>query len=562
MKRAFRDPVAVGIAVVGLIATIGLASLLGQNQQEEATRWLEERAELIARATEATITNTFRDLSALAAFLNISDEVTQEEFAAFAGQMVLDPGVIGVGYVRVVSLTDIDEYLAATRLDVPEYRLLSFDGFGGIGPDEGERPLYYPLRYVYGGPFLDVVIAETPIESQRDALGFDVRTEPLWNPAFERAIDLGAPSVSELLAVGGIFEEQAFGVAHPIFDEAKNLQGMLVAPGLEFLLTSDLGISITSNVSWSIDNRSGVDDVSEWPLWTKQLDLPGSTWTLTVEPTESAVRAVGPSNQWLFVALGLGLTMLLATTAHQMRLRRREQAEIEQLHRTSDDKDRFLAAVSHELRTPLTVVIGLAHELAEKDERFGDEERATLLGMIGEHSEEAGAIVEDLLVAARSDIDRLVTYPEKVDLGETLGTVLEQITLPALTTDGSPGVAFADPQRVRQVMRNLLTNAVRYGGPNVVVKFDSNETEVMVTVADDGSAISKEQERRIFDPYTSAHENGAELGSIGLGLYISLKLANLMGGDLGYSHDGIYSLFEFRLPRFVPDKHASVVSRS
>ena len=562
MKRAFKDPVAVGIAVIGLVATIGLASLLGQNQQEEATRWLEERAELIARATEATITNTFRDLSALAAFLNISDEVTQDEFAAFAEQVVLDPGVIGVGYVRIVALADIDEYLVTTRLDVPEYRLLSFDGLGGIAPDEGERPVYYPLRYVYGGPFLDVVIAETPIESQREALGFDLRTEPLWNPAFEHAIDLGGPSVSELLAVGGIFEEQAFGVAHPIFDEDNTLQGMLVAPGLEFLLTADLGISITSNVSWSVDNRSGVGDVSEWPVWTKEFDLPGSTWTLVVEPTESAVRAVGPTNQWLFVALGLGLTLLLATTAHQMRLRRREQAEIEQLHRTSDDKDRFLAAVSHELRTPLTVVIGLAHELAEEGGRFGDEERATLLGMIGEHSEEAGAIVEDLLVAARSDINRLVTYPERVDLGDTLDTVLEQITLPALSIDGAPGVAFADPQRVRQVMRNLLTNAVRYGGPSVEVRFRSTETEVMVTVADNGKAISAEQERRIFDPYTSAHENGAELGSIGLGLYISLKLANLMGGSLGYSHDGDHSLFEFRLPRFVTDQHAPVTTHS
>ena len=68
-------------------------------------------------------------------------------------------------------------------------------------------------------------------------------------------------------------------------------------------------------------------------------------------------------------------------------------------------------------------------------------------------------------------------------------------------------------------------------------------------VADDGRPISAEHKRRIFDPYTTAHENGAQLGSIGLGLYISSKLAELMGGSLQYTHDGSHSLFELRLPR-------------
>jgi signal transduction histidine kinase len=558
VKRALKDPVAVGIAVIGLVITIGLADLIGQDQQEDATRWLDERAELIERATEATITNTFRDLSAVAAFLNSSADVSQDEFASFVGQMDLDPGVIGVGYLQIVDNDAIDEYLDEIRRDVPEYQLLAFDGVGGIGPNASERSIYYPLRYVYGGPFLDIVIAETPIQSQRDALGFDVRTEPLWNPAFERAIALGEPSVSELLEVGGIFEEQAFGVAHPLFDDSGNLDGLLVAPGLEFLLTADLGISITSNVTWSIDNRTGVGDTTAWPMWTRELNLPGSTWTLTVQPTASALRAVGPRNQWLAIVLGLGLSLLLATTAHQMRLRRREREEIEQLQRVSTDKDRFLAAVSHELRTPLTVVIGLAHELADRDGRFEDEERATLLAMIGEHSEEAGAIVEDLLVAARTDIGKLVTYPEAVDLAETVTAVVEESSLPSFRFVGDPGVAWADPQRVRQITRNLLTNAVRYGGPNTEVRFATNLDVVTVTVADDGTPIPAAEEQRIFDPYTSAHENGAQLGSIGLGLYISLKLATLMDGDLTYRHDGSHSLFELRLPRFTSNQQGAL----
>lgn len=73
-------------------------------------------------------------------------------------------------------------------------------------------------------------------------------------------------------------------------------------------------------------------------------------------------------------------------------------------------------------------------------------------------------------------------------------------------------------------------------------------TEPAVTVADDGAPIESSRQRQIFDPYTSAHESSDQLGSIGLGLFISLKLARLMGGDLRYRHDGTHVLFELFLP--------------
>lgn len=76
MKRALKDPIIVTIAVVGIIATIGMALLMRNNQQEEATRWLGERAELISRATEDTVANTLHDLAAVAAYLNSSDTMT------------------------------------------------------------------------------------------------------------------------------------------------------------------------------------------------------------------------------------------------------------------------------------------------------------------------------------------------------------------------------------------------------------------------------------------------------------------------------------------------------
>lgn len=549
MKRALKDPIAVAIIIAGVVLTIGLAVTIRNENRQAATLWLDERAELIEQATTNTVERTFSDLKAVAAFLASSETMTQERFARFVEQMDMNPGVIGIGYLSIVEGDAIAAFLAEAREDIPDLQLLSFDGLGGIAPNTIPRPIYYPLRYVYGGPFLDVVIAETPIESQRDALGFDLATEPLWLPAFESALAQTTPSVSDLLAVGGVFQEQAFGVAHPIVNDRDEIEGVLVAPGLEILLTSDLGISITSKVTWQIDNGIPDNAHSAWPLWQRDLNLDGSTWGLTVAPTQEALSDLTPKTHWFVVAIGLGLTALLASTALQVRLRRRERAEMNQLQQVAADKDRFLATVSHELRTPLTVVVGLSHELAERGTTFADAERSDLLEMIGEHSEEAASIVEDLLVAARSDIDKLAIHSDTVNLADEVELALSASPLETAQLVGDFGTAYADPQRVRQILRNLMTNAARYGGPNVEIRFSATPQHSVVTMADDGDPISDTHRRQIFDPYTSAHENGDHLGSIGLGLYISLKLARLMGGDLHYEHNGTHSLFSLRLPR-------------
>jgi CHASE1-domain containing sensor protein len=133
VRRTLKDPVIVTIAIAGIIATIGMALLMRNNQQEEATRWLGERAELISRATEDTVAHTFHDLSAVAAYLNSSDTMTQDQFVGFVEQLDLDAGIIGIAYVQIVEHSDLDQYLADIRVDIPNYGLLSFDGEGGIG---------------------------------------------------------------------------------------------------------------------------------------------------------------------------------------------------------------------------------------------------------------------------------------------------------------------------------------------------------------------------------------------------------------------------------------------
>jgi signal transduction histidine kinase len=104
---------------------------------------------------------------------------------------------------------------------------------------------------------------------------------------------------------------------------------------------------------------------------------------------------------------------------------------------------------------------------------------------------------------------------------------------------------------VRQIVRNLATNAQRYGGDAIRVEMDRGNDRATLRVIDDGAGVPEDDRERIFEPYASAHGVAGHPGSIGLGLAISRKLARLMGGDLTYRYQDGESIFEFTLP--VPD---------
>jgi signal transduction histidine kinase len=214
-------------------------------------------------------------------------------------------------------------------------------------------------------------------------------------------------------------------------------------------------------------------------------------------------------------------------------------------------KDEFIASVSHELRTPLTVIAGMAHELQDRLGAFSPDEVAELIGLVVDQSLDMRNLIEDLLVAARADIGRLAVHPVNMDLVEAVEAVLAALSPAAVqdvVADMVPTMASADPTRVRQIIRNLVTNAVRYGGPRVTIESGGDGETVFVRVRDDGPGVPAGLRERIFDPYESAHDPAGQPGSVGLGLTVSRKLARLMGGDLTYRYEDATSVFELRLP--------------
>ncbi len=240
-------------------------------------------------------------------------------------------------------------------------------------------------------------------------------------------------------------------------------------------------------------------------------------------------------------------------------------AELEAMGRSLRElissKDVFLGSVSHELRTPLTAVLGYALVLRDDYSEFVDEERRHMIAAIAGQAQEMSDLIDDLLVAARGDPTGLVVDIEPVDLSSEIDAVLNlwpdrsvQVELP----DAGSATAFADATRVRQIMRNLVGNSIRYGGPNIAIHVDDTGPDVAVHVVDDGTGIDRAEWETVFEPYRTAQGKRQAQASVGLGLTISRTLARRMGGDLTYRYENSKSVFELTLPRHAPEPQQTV----
>jgi PAS domain S-box-containing protein len=236
----------------------------------------------------------------------------------------------------------------------------------------------------------------------------------------------------------------------------------------------------------------------------------------------------------------------ISVIARDITLERRTARQLEGLMAA---KDEFIASVSHELRTPLTAVVGLASELAGFYDDIDDLTKRDFIALVADQASEVAAIVEDLLVAARADTDSITLIHEEVDLRKAVDAVMAALPVgkrESFDVTGS-GVACGDGQRIRQIVRNLITNAIRYGELPGSVTVAGEGDSVTIAVADKGPGIAPEMVDLIFQPYERATGVVTQPNSVGLGLSVSRWLAEKMGGSLVYENTDM-STFVLRLP--------------
>lgn len=232
-----------------------------------------------------------------------------------------------------------------------------------------------------------------------------------------------------------------------------------------------------------------------------------------------------------------------------------------ELQRAEELKDRLIAIVSHELRTPLTAIAGFTELLAMGLRGPISEEQRTDIERIHRAYEHMARVVDDLLSYNKVSGGRMTFDVCDTELNGQLQLVLELVARDAaghgvrLSIDEAPrdAIIHADPERVRQILVNLLGNAVKFTPPGgaVSVRTRVKRREVVIEVEDTGRGIPERERERIFEPFVRLEEDRNVAGS-GLGLAISREMAREMGGDLSVESElGVGSCFTLRLPRSV-----------
>ncbi len=545
-----RRTLAWGLAVLVIAAFVIASTVRVSQTRTSVSQWLDREAELVQEEVTEAIDAVLADLESVAGFVE-GGFPTASSFATFVQRIDGTAHAIGIGYTEVVLAQDLDEFIAERRAEYgSNYEIFGMNEDGTPAPiDRNGRSIFFPVEFFAVGDLV-APLAEAE-EDPTFGRGLDAGYNESWRAESIQAIAAEGPALSQFISIeiSPVTLDRVFFAAVPVEADDGSTTGLVQALMLEQTLLPNGQEDILDSVDWEVvppgtsPTRLDATISQEYPI-----ELPGATWSIAIAPTAETLAALQGLPWWLFgliaaiVVFGAGLTLWLY---HD---RRSEQKRLTRYEQQAEDKDRFLASVSHELRTPLTVVSGLANELYDQPTTFSAEEREGLMAMLVEQTDELSGIVEDLLVAARNDIGMVAIHHSNVHLGAEVEKAMKVAGIKG-NTRGNPGYAFADPQRVRQILRNLLSNAKRYGGPTIRLSFAEGADWVEVVVADNGDGVPQDKREIIFKSYESAHTPNSEVRSVGLGLYISRTLARAMGGDLEYLYDGSWSHFRLRLPR-------------
>jgi signal transduction histidine kinase len=484
-------------------------------------------------------------LHGAAGLYSAMDTVSADDFREYVQRLNIQgtlPGIQGIGWTQ---------RLAAEP-----------DGGGGLHE-------VHAIRYL-----------EPLDERNRAALGYDMYSESTRRAAMARARDRGGPALSgKVRLIQEIYgEEQAgFLLYVPVYatgrppasleDRRATLKGFVYAPfRADDLFQGIFGSEARPGASFQVYaggvavedqllHASGRDAAHRPAFRARRvMEQAGTPWTIVFQSTPALESTFNRSAPLVALIIGLVTSLGLFTLARGQMLAR-ERAEA-----ASRTKSAFLAIMSHELRTPLNAIAGyvdlldveVAGEVTPRQKEFLSRIKHAQRHLLG--------LIDNLLNFARLEAGRMQIRVEPVDVERAVADVESMMQpdfdvrgLVYTRTGNSRSVARADPEKLRQILINLMGNAAKFTDPGgrLTLVCDGDPAMVRIHLTDTGVGIPPDQLETIFEPFVQGDPDLTRTRhGTGLGLAISRELARAMGGDITVASEPRHgSTFTLALPR-------------
>ncbi|MEO5912849.1 MAG: CHASE domain-containing protein [Luteolibacter sp.] len=542
---------AAGLLLTGLV-TVELWQAREKARLDEVQRMAQDRADII----RGQIMRSLEVLHGMAAFFQSRSDVTREEFSVFVtGSLNRQPELQALAWDPKVPGDKRNIWEGGARNDgFPGFQFTQEKPGGGM-ESAASRPVYYPVYYLES------------LQKNAPALGFDVGSESRRRAALEQACDSGESTATPPIRLAQESGSQlGFVVFRPVYNQAAVTVeerraaltgfatavfriGDLIDLALGKRPDTQVALTVSDKDNGSLLYRQAGERRAGLPVWRETLDVAGRHWTLLYEPTP-AFRGSGTDLlPWLSLGAGLVITGLLAaylrssssqTDAMQREVDVRKAAELA-AESANLAKSEFLANMSHEIRTPMNAILGYS-QILSRDESLPPFHRDAVATIIssGDHLLH---LIEEILDLSKIDAGRMevaLTDFDPAALVREMGAMFQhpceekKLGLRIVFPSGEvPSVVRGDEGKLRQILINLLGNAVKFTPRGLVaLRIERGDAdEWRFTVEDTGTGIDAGSLDKIFEPFQQGSD-APPSGGTGLGLAIARRQAELMGGDL------------------------------
>ena len=574
----------IGILIVGLGISLFLFQLLLRFENDKIQARFLAEAKNKSFSISREIAENLEVLSTIRSFFESSDNVTRHDFYSFtSGALQRHGNIQALEWIPRIRGSERQYNEAMAQKDGLKEFVIKEKGAAGDLIPAKSRDEYFPVFYA------------EPLAKNRAALGFDLASNQRRLNALNEARDSGLQTVTaKITLVQETGKQCGFLIFDPVFKKNAPINTIeerrtnLVGFALSVVRVNDMieraigdkqinlqlhlsDITASSEVETLYQNFDAVN--SSYLNYSKQFDVGGRQWKLSIQPQHGFYVLNNYTMAYTVLFLCIFLTLafsayvyLLLNTHEKIKLRDERlekqahdlQEALEAEKQLCELQRKFVSMASHEFRTPLAIIDSSAYRLESKvrDNQASDELILERIERIRQAVVRMTRLVESTLNGAQLEAGKMSIDLRDCDLTEILRTVCkeqQELTnkhLISLNLGTLPSLIQADPNALIQIFTNLLSNAVKYSprSKKIYVKAYQDESQIIISVKDNGLGIGKDDASQIFNRFFRA-ETSAGITGTGIGLHLTKNLIEKHNGTITFeSRVGMGTTFTVSLP--------------